>query len=138
MNSLPSNSFDNDGSSEIYEVYSEVLNELEAVATPVPPAVSDAVDAMNTTYTQMLDEIEAEIALLQRNVKRRRRALRRQVRRRAVDRVAVYRRPALIMLGVSFFVVGVIMLITGQPHALDMFDRAMTAWATAFATPPRT
>ncbi|MFJ3205734.1 hypothetical protein [Streptomyces sp. NPDC086989] len=49
----------------------------------------------------------------------------------------MYRRPALIMLGVSFFIVGVIMLIAGQPGAVDMFDRAMTAWGAAFAVPPR-
>ncbi|MEW2417519.1 hypothetical protein AB0953_27890 [Streptomyces sp. NPDC046866] len=136
MNSLPSNSSNNDGSSEIDEVYAEMLNQLEAA--PAPLAVSGALDAMNTTYAEMLDEIEAEIALLQRSVKRHRRALRRQALRRAGDRVAMYRRPALMMLGLSFFIVGVIMLITGQPHALDMFDRAMTAWATAFAAPPRT
>ncbi|GHD82112.1 hypothetical protein ACWCY1_10380 [Streptomyces goshikiensis] len=135
MNSLPSNSSANDGSAEINETYAEVLDQIEAA--PVPLANSGTLDGMNTTYAEMLDDIEAEIALLQGSVKRRRRALRRQARRQAMDRVALYRRSALVMLGVSFFVVGVVMLLTGQPHALDMFDRAMTAWATAFAVPPK-
>ncbi|MGW7319987.1 hypothetical protein [Streptomyces sp. NPDC054865] len=49
----------------------------------------------------------------------------------------MYRRPALILLGISFFIVGLIMQVTGQPNTMDMFDRAMTLWSAAFVVRPR-
>ncbi|MEV7172010.1 hypothetical protein AB0O18_20155 [Streptomyces sp. NPDC093224] len=131
MNSFPSNSSDNDGSPG---------NDASAprmTDTVVTPAPSDDFDAMNATYGEMLDRAEADIRLLRRAVRRRRKALRRQARRRAAGRVSPYRRPVLLVLGGSFFVAGVLMLITGQPSALDMFDRAMTAWSAAFVVDPR-
>ncbi|MFJ3176468.1 hypothetical protein ACIPJK_37710 [Streptomyces roseus] len=122
MNSSTSNGFDHDGTAGT-----------GAMCVPLP----EGLDAMNATYAEMLDRAEADIALLQRAVKRRRKALRGHDRRRALARAAVYRRPALIAFGLSFFVVGVIMLSTDQPHAMDMFDRAMTAWSAALAVRPR-
>ncbi|MER5774809.1 hypothetical protein ABT144_11020 [Streptomyces sp. NPDC002039] len=139
MNSSPSNSFNHDGNAEINAAYTdEMLNTAKPEITVMPRAASGDLDTMNAGYTEILDKAEADIALLQRAVKRRRKALRRQTRRQTLDRVAAYRSPALIMLGVAFFIVGVLMLMTGQPNALDMFDRAMTAWSAAFVVRPRT
>ncbi|MFD7915171.1 hypothetical protein ACFV30_31375 [Streptomyces sp. NPDC059752] len=146
MNSSPSNSFDNDDSGEIGAMpmpFTEMLDQAKAEAeakagiTVTPQTVYGDLDAMNDTYAEMLDKAEADIALLQRAVKRRRKALRRHKRRQIAARATVYRRPALIMLGISFFTIGVIMLVTGQPNAMDMFDRAMTAWNAAFVIRPR-
>ncbi|MFC9817404.1 hypothetical protein ACFVJM_35740 [Streptomyces virginiae] len=139
MNSSPSNSFDHDGIAENDPAYTDkMLDTAKAETTAVPQTVSAGLDTMNATYPEILDQAEADIALLQRAVKLRRKALRRQTRRQALHRVAAYRRPALIMLGAAFFIVGVLMLMTGQPNALDMFDRAMTAWNAAFVVRPRT
>ncbi|MER6201733.1 hypothetical protein ABT234_30735 [Streptomyces sp. NPDC001586] len=138
MNSSPSNSFDNDGIAEIDATYAQMLAKTKTeTELPILPQTIGGLDAMNATYAEMLEKAEADIVLLQRAVKRRRKALRRHTRRRAVNRVAAYRRPALIMLGVSFFIVGVIMLVTGHPNAMDMFDRAMTAWSAALVIRPR-
>ncbi|MFD5619543.1 hypothetical protein [Streptomyces yangpuensis] len=139
MNSSPSNSSDHDGIAEIAAACSnEMPDTAKAEITVVPQTVSGGPDAMNATYAEILDKAEADIALLQRSVNRRRKALRRQTRRQALDRVAAYRRPALMVLGAAFTIVGVLMLMTGQPNALDMFDRAVTAWSAAFVVRPRT
>ncbi|WP_327281405.1 MULTISPECIES: hypothetical protein [unclassified Streptomyces] len=93
-------------------------------------------DTMNTTYVEMLDQFEADIDLLRRAARRRRKALRRQTRREAVATLAVYGKPAMVMLGTTLFMTGIAMLMAGQPAtAMDMFNLALTAWSGAFSVP---
>ncbi|MGW6875866.1 hypothetical protein ACWGHA_26405 [Streptomyces xanthophaeus] len=110
-------------------------------STPSTSSASDGtgpLDAFQATYEEMLDKAAADIELLRRAVRRRQKALRRQNRRKAVARAATYGRPAMTVLGILFFSVGVVMLTTGHTaDGIDMIDRALMAWSIVFGLPAR-
>ncbi|MFJ5788212.1 hypothetical protein [Streptomyces hydrogenans] len=99
---------------------------------PVAPVFSSF---GSTTYEEMVDEMEFEIAVLQLGLQRRRKALRRQKRR---ARLARYGTRTVVMVGLGgvLLALGITLMVLGYvPVGMGFVDLALGVWCDAAFKP---